>query len=96
MAKKTALGNKLRAARQYIVKHGWIQGLAEDDKGRVCSLGACWKVDGDGRADEIFRASLPKSARGSVSEWNDYPRRTKAQVLAQFTKAALLADKVAK
>lgn len=98
----SAVADKLREAREYLVRHGWNRNGYEGPDGSVCMMGAVNAVVGsspyDGEREDIIgpmRGLLLRGAETSVpypAWWNDAPERTQAEVLAAFDKAIALAE----
>jgi len=91
----TAL-NVLAKARALLVKRGWVQGLAIDEMGRLCTVGACKIAAGGGANDVRWPVAAAAAAAvlersldldEEVSEWNDRTERTLDEVLAAFDRA---------
>jgi hypothetical protein len=98
----------LKKARVLIVR-GWTQGsFARNARGRPvlanskravrwCAWGALdgayWL--GDSKALRLLKLSIPGRVK-SLSDWNDNPKRKKAEVLALFDSAIALSKKVDK
>lgn len=72
---------------------GWTQGDYGDNKKGYCLLGAFGEAvsHNGGDNDEVLRAyrELIKLTGGDIASYNDYPRRTKDQVLSLVHTAAL-------
>lgn len=70
---------------EYIALHGWVQGSMEDQKGRVCLLGALERVGGGftdaSRLPDQRIVGAVLSYRGFNPSWNDSPGRTVDQVV---------------
>jgi len=84
----------LRAARQYMSEHGWIQNASRDMHGNVCTMGAIYATT----PNEIqLRTRLHQSLvlaldaklgfGCSVAAWNDLEGRTKEDVLKLYDDA---------
>ena len=90
-------GDRLRAARQYIIDHGWIQGALVRSDGCVCLMGAL-SLSGPTDDYDLYsdaHYALIKTVRSGLPYWNDKPGRTKDEVLAALSSAADLADREA-
>jgi hypothetical protein len=76
-------------AADYIVQHGWCQGIFQASGGQVCAIGALRNV-----ADEQEWAWAAAEQLASyigyhrVPEWNDSPARTSYQVIGALRAAA--------
>lgn len=85
----------LRKARDLLATGAWCQGNAARDKHgepvdesdpsavRWCALGACWHA---GCGLEAMRA-IQRQVGTFITEWNDDPDRTLAEVLDAFDRA---------
>lgn len=81
-------GQMLLRAADYIEEHGWCQHKLKDDEGRVCLLGAIWKVDGEGLN---FMPRVDRAAgvdAGGLISWNNALGRTKQEVVDVLRRAA--------
>lgn len=95
----TTTADRLRAARALIEDpHCWIQGEADDGKGRYCMLGA---INASGprvqdqcklMAVDIMRLTLQTTM--GIVRWNDAPERTHAEVVDAFDRAIARAETV--
>jgi hypothetical protein len=97
MSTQEATVEVLRAAREYLFEHGWMQGEYEDEGGQVCLEGACRKPlglptrasdDPDENDDETWAAAFNAEAAISrtlgipgVVTWNDDHDRTFDEVI---------------
>lgn len=96
-----ALARDLRKARALLAKRGgWIKGRMENNRGGYCTIGACYAIACSGtltdvlaERDRMLTALHTVTRAKYVYDWNDSPRRTKAQVLAAFTRAAKRAER---
>lgn len=52
-----------------------------------CSLTALYKAGGRNERTEVARGIFMRAVRQAVSQYNDAPRRTHAQILAAFDRA---------
>jgi hypothetical protein len=101
-----ALADDLRAAKALIdTPEKWAKGTYQSQSGCLCVLGACRKVvfngalDGDhpgyvGDANPLAFAlgdALPRG-RFSVSDYNDDPATTHADIMALFDRAIAAAE----
>lgn len=86
----TAEAKLLLDAADCIEKYGWCQGHAQDDKGRVCVLGAM--VYGAASYEDWQRA-IDKIIRQTnvleIASWNDAPGRTMEEVVSMLRAAAI-------
>jgi hypothetical protein len=87
----------LELTSRYIAAHGWAQGMLWDRDGRVCVLGAQFRVlqAGYGTEETVRRArlrignELGRLGQGMpVDEWNDRPGRHQAEVHRLLERAA--------
>lgn len=83
----------LLEAAQYIRKFGWAQRTAIEDDGRVCVVGALYRVCPKGTLDDdarFFRQFLEKREgwKEDAPAWNDKRGRTKEEVVAALESAA--------
>lgn len=87
---ESELVRDLRAARAYLVEHGWCQGRGRDDAGRVCAIGAfnavIAPIPGNGGRVRAVAAALSMLSEGILT-WNDAPGRTVDDVLALYDRA---------
>ena len=94
------LTTDLRAARAYLVEHGWCQNESMNDKGQVCIDGAMQYSIGDtcsdvtgaryaATADSVYHAL---NYVGGYINWNDQEGRTQDEVLALFDRAIAAAE----
>jgi len=93
------VGQCLMRAAQIIRERGWCQGVACDETGAVCLVGAIYDIRE--KAADIpyeFAKSEPEPAysaykimerRNQIGPWNDEPRRTAEEVIAALEAAAL-------
>jgi hypothetical protein len=79
----------LLAGRERVVQ-GWCRGaMISEDGQRVCALGAI-KVTGlASREANLLRKSLP-AGWGAVTQYNDWPKTSKDDILALFDRAIAL------
>jgi hypothetical protein len=88
----STLVEDLRAAREYIVTHGWCQNVSIDN-GRACAVGGIFAVVG-GRMctyedtvrrqvafDALRKTLVGRGISCPVADWNDAPERTVEDVL---------------
>lgn len=75
----------LTEARELVSK-GWVQGEYERD-GCYCLVGAINEVRGDSHGYAEAIGTMFKLIGNSLSDWNDMPERTQAEVVAAFDKA---------
>lgn len=81
----------LRAAARHIEKHGWCQGEMFSDAGASCAVGAIFSVTGLVGLPLCCKALEAVSEHigcDKLSEWNDAPGRTAAEVIAALRAAA--------
>lgn len=83
----------LRAAADLIEKRGWCQHQLEDNRGRVCALGALTRVSGravgaNAKAHLALENFINQKFSLSIVEWNDCRARNKEQVIETFLKVA--------
>ncbi len=73
----------------YLKRHGWTQGLLEDEDGRVCALGALYYSNY--RASHKTRLNATRYLAAVTSPgvwgWNDTPGRLKGEVILAYEKA---------
>ena len=91
------VGEILLEAANYIERHGWCQFRLATKEGEVCARGAIRRVL-DISTDEVQVLTREEAkaiwrlfeylGQRSVSNWNDYPGRTKEQVVAALRGAA--------
>ncbi len=87
MSKQVA--DVLDKARQRLIEKGWCQGTEENEFGECCALGAIIRSTQSFTRERGARIALRKlTGEYSIENWNDYERRTKAQVLGAFKRAA--------
>jgi len=76
-------------AADYIVQHGWCQGLFEGAGGQVCAIGALRNVSDE---QEWAWAAAERLSEHvgyhRIPEWNDSPARNQHQVIAALRAAA--------
>lgn len=86
----------LRAIREHLVTHGWTQGEMRSPDGRCCVLGAfdallpfVARADGLVQRRQAVRRALWRVIPPAmeISDWNDAPGRTFADVLALLDQA---------
>lgn len=78
-------------AADYIDKHGWCQNKLEDDDGRVCVMGALYRVNTPWSAySKLFRHLSVNIKVLDVPFWNDAHGRTKEEVVSVLRKVAYL------
>ena len=105
------VGKILLEAANYIERHGWCQFRLATKQGEVCARGAirrvldistdevhvltCEEAKALGRLLEYLGQrglsdwnDYPGRTKAEVSFWNDYPGRTKEQVVAALRRAA--------
>ena len=91
----------LRKAQALIRERGWTQGTTEDEKGRVCLVGAIRKAGGgcdtatsQEACPECEPRKLVRSALGGEDEirFNDHAGRSVDEVLYTLERAAVLAE----
>lgn len=83
-----AVADDLRAVRERLVTQGWTQGAMQNAIGQVCLVGAGSCLSSNAwlaTRVALYRAMEPD--RGELSQWNDAPGRTFAEVLALLDKA---------
>jgi hypothetical protein len=101
------VAEKLRAARA-LIERGWTQGAPARTKGGVpvwggessavcwCVVSAMCRATPDGQTALLsvpLRKTIGLSDNGGgLTEWNDAPERTQAEVLAAFDRAIELAE----
>lgn len=88
----------LRRAAELIRERGWCQGVQEDDKRRLCVMGALHTAVHGSHFKigyplvSAARAQLEQfvqiNSRDDAVDWNNHVERTKAQVIAALEGAA--------
>lgn len=76
----------MREAAKIIQQRGWVQGIMEDPKGRVCMMGAILKTRNIPSATGQAMVILDRGGGGSW--FNDRPGRTKEEVIAKMLEIA--------
>ncbi len=97
MASKRAAAKMLRNAAKFLETHKWGQGYLYHH-GAYCAMGAINKSNGGTPSDIpdeklwtrhiAVRAVARTVCWSSVTFWNDYPGRTKEEVIKAFREAA--------
>ena len=80
-------------AADLIERHGWCKGVAKDERGRLCAIGALHDAAMLTHCAFGFMAEgqLEEELGRSVAEWNDEPVRTVQEVLDALRAAAKVA-----
>lgn len=78
----------LRAAGELLRTKGWCQQVSQDRDGRHCAIGAIMAVFNRYEQRHAIAALSGIVGCSLISEWNDAPERTEAEVVAAFERAA--------
>lgn len=84
----------LRTAAALIGTHGWIQHDYGNEAEGYCASGACYTaadlldIERFSATRDLDRFLTDKTDIYSIPDWNDDPKRTKAQVIRTLLEAA--------
>jgi hypothetical protein len=84
---RRTIAQQLQAAKQALIKFGWIKNDFGNKETGFCMLGALGHVRAGSKAEATLQSVLPRQT--NIAEYNDSEHRCRKHVFAAFDRAII-------